>query len=91
MQNVDFTVGNEAGLVGAAKAAPGVVLIAWHHEYIPTIANAIVGNATTCPQTWPSERFDMIWVFNRNDRQSSWNFSQVPQLLLAGGTATAIV
>jgi len=80
--NLDFTVGQENDLAGAAQAAPGAVLISWHHEAIPAIANAIIGNATTCPQHWPGERFDVIWVFDAG--QSSWRFSQVPQLLLAG-------
>ena len=31
----------------------GPVLIAWEHENIPAIVNAIVGNKTTCPQKWP--------------------------------------
>ena len=89
--NIGFAVGGEADLVDAAKAAPGAVLIAWHHEMIPAVANAIIGNATTCPQRWPGERFDMIWVFDRNAPRSSWDFSQVPQLVLAGDTATLIV
>ena len=88
--NVDFTVGDEADLAGAAQGAPGAVLISWHHEAIPAIANAILGNATTCPQHWPDERFDMIWVFDRNAGQSSWRFSQVPQLLLAGDSDNPI-
>jgi len=91
MPNVDFTVGNEADLVGAAKAAPGAVLIAWHHEKIPAVANAIVGDARTCPQDWPNERFDMIWVFDREAGHAAWHFSQVPQLLIAGDIATSIV
>jgi hypothetical protein len=90
MPDVDFGVGDEADLVSAAKAAPGVVLIAWHHEKIPAVANALVGDATTCPQEWPIERFDMIWVFDRNAGQPSWSFFQVPQLLLAGDTAIPI-
>ena len=66
------------------------VLIAWHHKKIPAVANAIIGDTTTCPQTWPSERFDMIWVFERDAGQASWRFSQVPQLLLAGDSANPI-
>jgi hypothetical protein len=88
--NADFAVGDEVNLAGAAKAAPGPVLIAWHHEKIPALANAIIGNATTCPQHWPDERFDMIWVFDRDTGQASWRFSQVPQLLLTGDTASPI-
>jgi hypothetical protein len=88
--NLDFAVGQENDLAGAAQAAQGAVLISWHHEAIPAIANAILGNATTCPQHWPGERFDMIWVFDRDAGQASWHFSQVPQLLLARDTASPI-
>jgi hypothetical protein len=88
--NVAFAVGREADLVTAAKASPGAVLIAWHREAIPAIANAIIGNGTTCPQHWPGERFDVIWVFDLEPGQSSWRFSQVPQLLLAGDTDNPI-
>ncbi len=44
MPNIGFEVGDEADLIGAAKAAPGPVLIAWHHKKIPTVANAIIGD-----------------------------------------------
>src|SRR5262249_13510097 len=37
----------------AAAKAEGPVLIAWEHQLIPDIVNAIVGNNTTCPQKWP--------------------------------------
>ncbi len=80
--------GDEAGLVSDALAAEGPVLIAWEHEAIPDIANGIVGNKTTCPQKWPGTRFDVVWVFDR--QATSWNFHQVPQLLLAGDSAEPI-
>jgi hypothetical protein len=87
--NVDFAVGEEADLASTVKAAAGSVLIAWHHEKIPAVANAIIGDATTCPQHWPGERFDMIWVFDRTAGQA-WRFSEVPQSVLAGDTTTPI-
>jgi len=70
----------------AAVAAAGPVLMAWEHEVIPAIVNAIVGNDTTCPQKWPGERFDMVWVLDRKPA-GGWNLSQVPQLLLSGDSA----
>jgi hypothetical protein len=36
------------------------------------------------PSSWPEERYDIVWVFERDER--AWSFSQVPQLLLAGDT-----
>jgi hypothetical protein len=77
-----FGEGDETDLAAAAKAAPGPVLIGWHHEKIPAIANAILGNSTTAPQHWPGKRFDMVWVFDLKD--GAWSFSQVAQMVLAG-------
>jgi hypothetical protein len=84
-----YLKGDEAGLVKAAVAATGPVLIAWEHQDIPDIVNTIVGNKTTCPQKWPGKRFDMVWVL---DAQSSggWSFNQVPQLLLSGDSEKPI-
>jgi hypothetical protein len=80
-----FKKGDEAALVKAARAATGPVLIAWEHQDIaPTIANGIVGNNKTCPQKWPGDRFDLVWVFDRRSTAGGWDFAQVPQLLLAG-------
>lgn len=78
-----FAEGDEADLVKAVPAAAAPVLICWHHDEIPAIVNAIVGNSTTCPQKWHRARFDLVWVLDRNTA-GGWNFSEVPQLLLAG-------
>jgi hypothetical protein len=88
--NIEFALGQEAALVEDAKAAAGPVLIAWHHEAAAAIANKIVGDTTTCPQTWPDDRFDIIWVFDLPAGQTVWNFSQVPQLMLAGDRTTPL-
>jgi hypothetical protein len=80
--NEDYKIGDEVHLSDNAKKAAGPVLIGWHHEAIPALANAILGDTTTAPQKWPGDRFDMIWVFVNKD--GKWNFHQVPQLVLAG-------
>ncbi len=80
---------NEAELVEAATKAPGPVLIVWHHGNIPVIADLILGNEATCPQHWPEDRFDMIWVFDRTSK--GWHFLQVPQRLLAGDSDSPII
>jgi hypothetical protein len=81
--NTTYTVGQESQLADAAMACDGVVLVGWEHKHIPLVANAILGN-TTAPQSWPGERFDMVWVFDLDAGSSKYSFSQVPQLLLAG-------
>jgi hypothetical protein len=89
--NIDSTIaeGSEDALVKAAIAANGVVLIAWHHEKIPAIANLILQNQSA-PQKWPSDRFDVVWIFSRAAANGPWTFSQAPQLLLSGDSSTVI-
>jgi hypothetical protein len=78
-----YLKGDETGLAKAAVAATGTVLIAWQHQDIPDIVNAIVGNKTTCPQKWHGKRFDLVWVLDAKS-SGGWSFTQVPQLLLSG-------
>ncbi|MFK4445511.1 hypothetical protein ABH944_005518 [Caballeronia udeis] len=85
-----YKVGDEIQLVAAAEACDGVVLVGWEHKHIPLIANAILGNETTAPQSWPGDRFDMVWVFDLDAASGQYSFSQVPQLLLAGDLSTPI-
>jgi hypothetical protein len=89
--NVDSTIaeGSEDALVKAAVAANGVVLIAWHHEAIPAIANLILQNHSA-PQKWPGDRFDVVWIFTRDAPTAPWQFAQAPQLLLAGDSRSVI-
>lgn len=88
--DTSFGKTDEAKLAPAAKAAAanGPVLIAWQHQDIPTIVNDIAG-AGLCPAAWPGDRFDMVWVLDSQDG-TTWTFSQVPQMLLQGDSATWI-
>jgi hypothetical protein len=83
-----FTKGEEPALVRTATALPGTILVAWEHRAIVDIANALMGRNDRTPQAWPDDRFDLVWVFERNE--SNWRFSQVPQLLLPGDSAKPI-
>lgn len=71
-------------LTAAAVNCDGVVLICWNHENLPHIANHILGDDTTAPQVWSANRFDMVWVFDREFGSKRYNFKQVPQNLLNG-------
>lgn len=84
--DVSFALDEEKELVAQVRERPGVALIAWEHKRIPLIANALLGDATTAPQAWPDDRFDLVWIF---DLQSDgrYAFSQRPQLLLHGDHA----
>ena len=68
----------------------GVVLISWQHEFIPKIANRVLGDRTTAPQDWPEDRYDLIWVFDREPSTGLYSFTQVPQNLLMGVCAVPI-
>jgi hypothetical protein len=85
--NVDvdcrFTLDEEPQLVADVLRQSGVVLISWEHKRLHLIANAILGDDATTPQTWPDERFDVVWIFDR-DASGGYRFDQRPQLLLAG-------
>jgi hypothetical protein len=88
---IDSTIaeGSEQDLVTKAIASNGVVLIAWHHEKIPAIANLILQNQSA-PQKWPGDRFDVVWIFSRAAASDPWTFSQAPQLLLSGDSPDVI-
>jgi len=90
--DIDLTYGDseEAALAARVIAENGIVLISWKHDGLPKLGNAIVGNATICPQLWPKDRFDLVWVFDRPIGGAAWGFAQVPQLLLTGDRAEPI-
>jgi hypothetical protein len=50
----------------------------------------ILENATTCPQSWPDDRFDLVWIFDRRPGSGGSDFDQVPQMLLAGDNNSVI-
>jgi hypothetical protein len=87
--DLSFSKGEEKALAEAAQACPGPVLIAWQHENISTIAHAILG-AKIAPQTWPPDRFDVIYVFTLDPLAGTYSFAQVPQCLLAGDSPSPI-
>ncbi|MFO1207777.1 MAG: hypothetical protein U1E40_00985 [Amaricoccus sp.] len=69
-----YTKGEERALVDDALNRSGVVLICWQHQNIAGIGNLIVGNDTTVPQSWPEDRYDLIYVFDRSG--DAWSFRQ---------------
>jgi hypothetical protein len=73
------------GLVQAILASDGDVLVAWEHKRIPLIANRIVADPATVPQTWPDDRYDLVWILEPSEAEPSvFQLRQVPQQLLAG-------
>jgi hypothetical protein len=92
--NSPFAEGQESALASAVVADySGVVLICWEHQHIPAIAAALpTVSGTQIPAAWPGDRFDVIWSFTLQPGASptEYVFSQIPQQLLAGDTATII-
>jgi hypothetical protein len=84
-------------MVTAALACDGVVLIAWQHEDIPLttktgdpgISQEILTQTRTTatlgvPTTWPSARYDLVFVFDRPSGSGAiTGFTLFPQQLLA--------
>ena len=87
--NLNFSKGEELELVAAARQCRGPVLIAWQHENIRTIANAILGS-NSAPQNWPGGRFDVVFVFTLDPVNGTYSFAQVMQRLLAGDSEEPI-
>jgi phosphohistidine phosphatase SixA len=82
--------GEEVAVAAAALAAAAPVLIAWHHSHIPALAKTIAGGPLGCPESWPDDRFDVVWILERNDAAGPWSFSQVAQCLFAHDRAEPI-
>ncbi|MET5116116.1 hypothetical protein AAHH79_38605, partial [Burkholderia pseudomallei] len=71
-------------------ASKGCVLIAWQHEDIHAIADALPLGKQTVPQKWPDDRFDSVWVFDLDTGSGTYRFSQVPEMLLKGDRNSVI-
>ncbi len=66
-----------------------VVLLCWEHDHLVKIAGAValimpVANPADVPTSWPDDRFDMIWRFDRDEQTQTWAFGSHDQQLLAG-------
>ncbi|HVN90687.1 MAG TPA: histidine phosphatase family protein [Candidatus Binataceae bacterium] len=86
-----FTAGQEGDLADVLKALSGATLVSWQHERILEIAKGILGQLPPeVPQKWPDKRFDVVWVFEKENGGKSWKFRQVCQLLLPGDSSKPI-
>ena len=88
-----FAENNEPDLAASVVSSySGVVLICWEHHRIPAIASSLPAvPGTVIPQTWPDDRFDVIWAFTlAPGTPVQYTFGQVPQQLLSGDGDTII-
>lgn len=68
-------------LVEDLTTRAGIVLVSWEHRMIPEIVRRLP-DAPSVPHLWPGDRYDLIWLLDRNAH--GWMFRQIPQLLLDG-------
>ena len=78
------THGNEEDLVKAVLGRPEAALIVWHHGTLAKLVSHFpIVNSDDVPKHWPDERFDLIWVLERQPGAEKYRFVVVPQMLLA--------
>jgi hypothetical protein len=93
--NESFSKTQLQEVASSAINCNGVVLISWPHGQIPNLCQLIPlssNNKNPIPHSWPSDRFDVVFVFDldTSSQAHGYTFSQVPQLLLAGDSADPI-
>jgi hypothetical protein len=93
--NESFSKTQSEQAATSAMGCDGVVLISWPHGQIPTLCSPIPlssNNKNPVPSSWPSDRFDMVFVFDLDSSSKTvgYTFTQVPQLLLDGDSSAPI-
>jgi hypothetical protein len=91
--NETFANSQEQEAATSAMGCSGNVLICWPHGKIPKLASYIPlssNNKTPIPSSWPSDRFDVVFVFDLDPNSGGYIFAQVPELLLKGDSADPI-
>lgn len=88
--NTNFPKADYEEMLEEVFLCRGAVLVSWQHEFIPKMANRILGDKTTAPQDWPDDRYDLVWVFERDPASGLYDFTQVPQNLLMGDWAVPV-
>lgn len=89
--NSSFLKTEAQEMIVEALSCKGTVLICWTHENLPEIANYILGNKTIAPQRWTANRFDVVWVFDKEFKSDVYRFRQVSQNLLKGDSPLSII
>jgi hypothetical protein len=84
-----FTKGQEEAIADDLRKRSGTSLVCWQHEAIPQLAASLTGGDLAIPKTWPGDRFDVVWIFER-PAGGAWTFRQLPQNLLRGDLSTVI-
>ena len=69
---------------GRVRGLRCTTLVCWHHETIHKIVEHLGPVTPQPPQSWPDDRFDLVWTFtNTTNAADGWKFAQVPQLIMS--------
>jgi hypothetical protein len=82
--NCHYLKTDYAALIEEVFSRTGAVLICWQHDFIPKIAGLLATGKKDFSAEWPEDRFDLVWVFDREPSENRYRFSEVHQNLLAG-------
>ena len=85
-----FSKGQEAALAAAISNLHGVVLVCWQHEDIANISNALTPTPHGIPTVWPSNRFNVMFRFDRSSDTCAWIFQQIVPVMLDGDSDAPI-
>jgi hypothetical protein len=88
--DLSFEKGQEHQLAQTLAANQGVALVCWQHEDIGAIARALTNGMPALPTSWPGDRFNVVFQFDRTDSGSNWTFRQVVPVMLEGDPSTPI-
>lgn len=75
----------ESATAKELKGLTGVTVMCMEHSAIVGMCKALGTASPKLPKEWDSKRFDMVWVFTKTAK--GWDFTQVPELVLAGDSS----
>jgi hypothetical protein len=86
-----FSKGQETALAGVLSEIEGTTLVCWQHECIGRIASALSPRSSELPGAWPSDRFNLILRFVRNDgANAEWSFDQLVPTMFKDDSSSKI-
>lgn len=91
MVDLSFSKGEEGPLAKMLGETPGVTLVCWQHENIAAIASGLEPTPTRAPNSWPGDRFNLMFRFQRQSfGTGAWAFDQLAPILLKDDSAATL-
>jgi hypothetical protein len=85
--NFYFERDREKDMIASVLDRDGVVLVCWEHDRLDDAARHIPlspNNERNVPREWDGKRFDLVWVFDWDEKGNGFVFSEHLQGALAG-------